>query len=511
MAKRVKAWFTYKNILLAVLALIFFFFLRWNSFTTPFERDEGEYAYSAWILRQGTMPYQNSFLQKPPMIVYSYTFSQIVFGDNLWGPRLLASVFILLTSVFVYVITQQKIGQDTGWVAVFIFLAIVSSPINASLAANTEVFMILPLTMFYYLYNKKITARKSLYWLFAGVCSSLALWYKPICLWVLGFIYILWLVRIYKEEKKEIFRFVGFSVFGFTASSLIIFLPFLGIIKYLWEEVVVFNGLYAKHWGASPRYLWINLSRMRISFWIVYLLVFVYFFLRPKGWKEFLGILIFSILAVFQTAIRHYYILLVPFLSVICTITLFTLSRKYFSGTKIVLMLVVFLYAFIFPVRNGIFLTPQDLNIWVYGAENPFGESMEMAKKIQEVTKEDDSIYIAGSEPQIYYYSKRKASNRFVITYPFIIKTGLRPTYQKEAIEALEGNLPQAIVYSNLSESGFWNDTSPTLLRDYMDGLLKEKYRAVGGFVWEKGRGVWKDALLKSEADAIDLILYVKK
>lgn len=35
--------------------------LEWNWFAMPFERDEGEYAYGAWLLREGGVPYRDSF------------------------------------------------------------------------------------------------------------------------------------------------------------------------------------------------------------------------------------------------------------------------------------------------------------------------------------------------------------------------------------------------------------------------------------------------------------------
>ena len=39
----------------------------------PLERDEGEYVYAAWLMRTGKgVPYLDSDLQKPPMIVYTY-------------------------------------------------------------------------------------------------------------------------------------------------------------------------------------------------------------------------------------------------------------------------------------------------------------------------------------------------------------------------------------------------------------------------------------------------------
>ena len=75
-------------VILAVLGLVVLtFLLRHNSLNSPFERDEGEYAYSANLLLTGSLPYRDSFLQKPPLIIYTYAVAKIIFGNNLWGDR----------------------------------------------------------------------------------------------------------------------------------------------------------------------------------------------------------------------------------------------------------------------------------------------------------------------------------------------------------------------------------------------------------------------------------------
>src|SRR5262245_612625 len=51
---------------------VLFVALRWNTFDAPLVRDEGEYAYAGQLLRHGVLPYAGSFLQKPPMVAYSY-------------------------------------------------------------------------------------------------------------------------------------------------------------------------------------------------------------------------------------------------------------------------------------------------------------------------------------------------------------------------------------------------------------------------------------------------------
>src|SRR2546425_11590041 len=69
---------------------LLFIVLRWNSYDLPLTRDEGEYGYAAQALKAGLAPYSHAFLQKPPMIVYSYALASCLAPQLFWFPRILA-------------------------------------------------------------------------------------------------------------------------------------------------------------------------------------------------------------------------------------------------------------------------------------------------------------------------------------------------------------------------------------------------------------------------------------
>ena len=151
-----------KNLIKIIIALLFVFLfalLNWNSFSAPFERDEGEYAYSAWLLRTGDTPYRDSFLQKPPLIIYTYLVGQIISPWAVWPPRVLASIFVFLTAILVGLIAMKEWGRIAGVFSAFIFLPFVGFPPLTPFSANTEKFMILPmvaiLALFVYFKDSK--------------------------------------------------------------------------------------------------------------------------------------------------------------------------------------------------------------------------------------------------------------------------------------------------------------------------------------------------------------------
>ena len=116
-------------VILSVLGLMVLFVLpRLNGFSLPYERDEGEYAYDAWLLRQGYLPYQEDFLQKPPAIAYTYLLAQLVSPQSLWPIRLLAYLFTVGTILLTVWITKKEFGNLSGWVVAWVLTGMFSFP-----------------------------------------------------------------------------------------------------------------------------------------------------------------------------------------------------------------------------------------------------------------------------------------------------------------------------------------------------------------------------------------------
>src|SRR5262245_53745671 len=134
----------WRNLSIALLLLLFFA-VRWNSFTAPFERDEGEYAYSAWLMRQSILPYENAFMQKPPMILYAYLAGQSVVGDSLWVPRALAALFLAGATVCLALFARKELGKGADLTVAWLATPMLVLPSLVPFAANTESFMLLPL------------------------------------------------------------------------------------------------------------------------------------------------------------------------------------------------------------------------------------------------------------------------------------------------------------------------------------------------------------------------------
>lgn len=481
----------------------------------PFERDEGEYAYSAWILRQGIMPYENSFLQKPPMIIYTYLLGQIFFGDSIWPPRFLTFISVFLTALVIYFVVRKNYSQKVAWASAFLTSLTLSFPHFTALAANTEIFMILFLAIsfaFYFYYQEKASFWV---WFLSGISSSISIFYKPIAVFPLLFLYSFWIYRLLKQKISftTIFINIFAASFSFLFTSLLILLPFLisGKINFLVESVWQFNLSYGQVWksyGMSGFYL--QMGKLIRVWWILILLFLFFLFSKSKDKNLILGLIISSIFSTFRTTIGHYYLTFMPFLSIAAALglsELYSLLSKKFRVNFVYIFLFV-LFLMLYPLRVQFGLKPEELSLWIYGFENPFNESKLISEKIVENSLPSDYIFVVGSEPQIYFYSQRRSLTRFVITYPLNIYSPKREEYQSEVVENLKNLRPKFIVYSNKEASGVWEKDSPRIFVDYINNLISKDYYLIGGSVWGRNKVIWQDKLTDEEKKESSLLLY---
>src|SRR3989339_1942037 len=110
------------------------------------ERDEGGYAYIAQRWLQGEVPYENSSDQKPPGVYAAYAAIQSVLGESQsaihWG----AQFYTLLTLAAVFLIGRRFSGAGAGFAAGAFAALMTSHHSLLGNSANSETFMILPLT-----------------------------------------------------------------------------------------------------------------------------------------------------------------------------------------------------------------------------------------------------------------------------------------------------------------------------------------------------------------------------
>jgi len=405
-------------------------------------------------------------------------------------------------------------GKTYALIACVISIPMLFVPYFTPFAANTEKLMLVPvmIIMTLYFYFKTVTPKYI--WFILGGLSAIAVFTKPICILIIIFIILNWLIENYQSTKSvsDLFRSFCLYIAGGLFLSLIIFLPFIpNNLASAFEAIVKFNLIYSQSSGFTINNLWMYLGKLFPIWWPIFLLWIAIIIFRPKQWWWFVVTIATSFLTIYTSPMGHYYISIVPNSILLAIYGLTILIRlinplqKYlwlFMTTGIIFIIMIF------PFLNQFTLTPNDFSIWMYGTVNPFTESKIVADKIQKLSSSTDYVYVAGSEPQINFYAKRLIPTRFDLTYQFNIESPYREEFQTSAVTDLKNNPPKVIVLSQRQHSGLWNEGSPRIFIDYLYKTLNESYVLKGGYVWQGSQGAWYDTISKDQLSLASFLVY---
>ena len=114
-----------------------------------------------------------------------------------------------------------------------------------------------------------------------------------------------------------------------------------------------------------------------------------------------------------------------------------------------------------------------------YGA-NPFPESLEIARYIKENSSEHDRIAVLGSEPQIYFYAKRRAATGYLYTYPLMEPQPYARKMQQEMIGEIESAHPEFLVLVHVRTSWLERPNSEKMIFTWSKSYKQKHYKLVG-------------------------------
>jgi len=485
-------------------------------------RDEGEYAYGARLLHDGGVPYKDDFMQKPPMIIYTYSLAQKI-SHNVWVPRLLALFSLFFTGLIIADFLRKEYNFKTALVFLGLFSPLISFSKLDGFFAQPEIFLLLPFAIYLWSYFKWKHTQKQYWWMVMGIFGAMSILYKPIIFLAIFFLFLYALLfeRINtKVSWKKMFIYGSLFIAGGVFSSLIILLPIIlkGGFYYMYESAFLYNRYYAAVMGFH-----LKSAFPLFSFFWPFLLLCIYFY--SKHFKDhvlFLGLFLSCIVGTIGGVMLHYYLLAIPILSIICSVTLVYLGENLkslkiekFKNLSIFFMVLVCSFSLIFPFRERFFLSSQDITNWTFSGDDPAEESVIISNELKKITKDTDKVFIFGNQPEILYYAHRKSMTRFVITYPILIKTSLSAKYEKELIDDLQNNPPEVIVSDRMPNLRVLNRIDGyDSYHKFVMNMLVNKYDFIGQTYLEKDSKLYKfgsSFVGNNEWDESNLFLFKKK
>ncbi len=506
--------------------------LRWNSFGVPLTPDEGEYAYSAQLLRHGLPPYEFSFLQKPPLVVYFYLLADILAPHAEWAPRALCAAFVALATVLVGLIARREFGPGHTLAAMWLLTPMVLLPGLEEFTANTEAFMLLPLlaTIALYVYGR--TSEKSAYWLAAGVCAASTLCCKYTALPILGTTFLVWSVEYWRKTGTIGKLLVRWSMA--TAGGCIGLAAALGYFlakdggRHFWECTVQFNSYYAGSGIFTLRTFAWRFEKFLMGWPVLFLLPWVLAVMSllpwvlavkraPRVWLWVL-LLVISLVSTDASLFGHYYILVMPFWALLTAASIrkalellaarFPRFNNLPPASVVVTSLVVLTLCL--PDLPWLFKSPGRFAETKFKQWFMFPDSRMAARHIAELSPPGSRVLMVGEEPEVLYEAQRLNSTRFVVSFPLVYPTPLIKKYQEEAIHDIQAHPPAVIILVRAGMS--WQHAENC--RDYLnflDQLLDEQYERIGGCIPGEYGSHWQEPLAPEDLDRVTFALFRRK
>jgi hypothetical protein len=481
-------------VVLAVVALA-----RLQLLNFPLERDEGEYAYAGQLILQGVPPYELAYNMKFPGTYLAYAAIMSVFGETPAGIHFGLLLMTTATALMLFWFGRKFLDESAGLVAATTYAVMASSTAMFGYSAHATHFC----TFF-------VTAGLCLLWLAqqnrnrrllagAGFLFGTAILMKQhaalILLWAGA---ILIAARLRQKETPVRRRCLDVMVFCLAAM-----LPFVMCSLWLWHA-----GVFDKFWFWTVDYArayvsiihpsdllaqlsW-SLHAMFSDCWLWWLAVagagVIWVDDRLRGRRAWL--LGFALSAALTTVPgfyfrTHYFLLTLPAAALLagCAVSggIHWLRKNRRTGKwwpapavayGLILAAVLFKYADVASVlaRVG--------GHALYGLE-PVPESEVVAAFIRDHSPPAARVAVLGSEPQIYFYTRRHSATGYIYVYGLMEPQPFALKMQQEMIAEIEANAPDYIVYANIGSS--WQrrpDSNPAIF-NWWSGY-RAKYDLVG-------------------------------
>ena len=463
----------------------------------PLERDEGEFAYMGQLMLQGVPPYAEAYNMKLPGIYAAYALTEGLFGETIqgvhWGLLLVNSATILL----LFLLGKRLFDAAAGIVAAGAYGVLSLGPSVLGLAGHATHFVLLPAAGGMLLLLRAMETGQRKHFFLSGILFGLGILMKQPALFLALFavIFVSWRYR--HNLRTSAVSHIGILCAGILLPYVVtcLWLAATGVFDRFWFWTVTYAAAYGTRLPveAGIQLLAENAGHIVQDNYLIVILAGVgaavlLFSRRAVPNLDFLVLLFicsFSSVCPGLYFRPHYFILLLPAVALILGAAAANATRSSaLSQSRRPLLAIVLVGVASAPSlwqQRDIFfsLTPPEASRAVYGL-NPFPESLEIADSVNAMTSPGDRIAVFGSEPQLYFYSHRRASTGYIYMYSLTESQPYAVAMQHEMASQTEHGHPSIIVFVNHHSSWLGDPSSATFLLQWAMKFLHTEYDLIG-------------------------------
>ncbi len=428
----------------------------------PFERDEGEYAYIGWRLGQNELPYRDWVDQKPPAIFWVYRAALSLPLDPIRSVHFAALLFGAASSCALFFLARRFMNRFWAFGAAALFSLLSADPFAQGTAANTELFMLLPLIVSQTAFLNAADNSRKMSIFVCGALIGIAIAFKQVA--AVNWFLLIALYPILAVQKRHWHNAVLFVLLS-TAGLVTV----LGCISvYFWirqglgelvENVFTHNLEYigAMTWSDRLEFCLDTLralARAETLVWILSAVGLVGLIVTGRvKWFVFLaGWLIASAIGVSASGyfFPHYFQQCLPPLALIAVVGAEWLSQlRLWRGSWLPrvgfgLMLAVLPVKTIWPFWFS--YSSADAVRKIYPG-NFFAEIPQFAARLRQITSREQRVFIFGAEPEVLFYAQRVSATRYIFLFPLYGPYRNIREKQVSAAEEIQRASPAAAVY----------------------------------------------------------------
>ncbi len=401
--------------------------LRLPSFAVPFlSDDEAAYAAMARILQAGGKIYRDAVDHKPPMTVWLYSGVFQLFGAyNMIAIHLLLVVWVYATAWVLGAVAEHYAGRRARWWAMLFYLLFSTTLRDYdALAANNELLMNLPIVLGVY-----ACIKNRAFWSGLLIGFAMTIKYQAIFPGAALFSYLM----LRRDWKHAGWLLTG----GLCAGALLI-----GVLlaQGVWPDFLYWGIGFNTHYigqGLGAREAALRLLRRSLEGILPALLVWllaIWSVVREGSYKGLLGFWLLASLAAMFLGGRffgHYFLQPLAPLAVLAGLEM---PRLWELTTRSRVLRILLLIGLVIP--GGIFFTlavRREQLLRIVNEREP--DYASVGRRVQELTRPTDTIFVWTNSPQIYYYAHRTPGTRFTFCN---YQTGQSPATPAEEDPAVD-------------------------------------------------------------------------
>ena len=510
---------------LLALMLLFSAAVRFRVRSAAFERDEGEFAYAGQLLLQGIPPYQLAYNMKFPGVYLAYAAIMAVFGQTVAGVHI-GFIFVNACGiVLVYLLGARLAGRMAGLVAAAIYTYASLSQGFLGTSAHATQFVVAAALGGLLLLLRSLERRSFACIFFSGTLLGISVLMKQHGVFFAAFagLYLLYRGAAVAERNRLVQNLASFGTGVILPLGLTgLWLWHAGVFAKFWFWTILYAQAYASEYHGLAA-MWERISHLAPgAIWIllglsVPGLVFLWRGANRPAAVFATGLLAFSAAAVFPSFYfwPHYFILPLPASALLTGVTVASAAEWFRQrgsklGHAVPFLLCAGALAWgVFQERELFFnCPPEDIPRLLYGASQPFPESIPVAEYLKAHTPPDARIAVVGSEPQIYFYAQRHSATGYIYTYGLMEPQPYAARMQQEMISEIEATRPEYLVWVRLPASWLPQPGSDLSIVQWVQKYVTSRCRLVGAVDMTGDRSVcyWEDDAPAHEAKSAILV-----